>query len=210
MFRTLWDVPLVQIILLSAVSLAVLLASATYLYHLYRWSPYLESASADDSIIPPPSSELDRVFDALAATPCAVCCAPVGEEPMQRNDGRWCCVTCVGTPSLDDDDSFFFAHSVLLRFQHGLVPASESEAQANIIRSALRTSIDAHARNRELLAVIAAYQLIAHRLEQSSDVPERVRKAIDTAREIERLMKVGDDETAMAGAAQAENVQTWH
>ncbi len=190
MFRTLLSVPLVQIILLSVVAVAVIMATVTYLYHLYRWSPHLEHLAADDSILPPPPNELDRVFEALSSTPCAVCCSPIGEEPMQREDGRWCCTRCAHVPIVDDDELFFLAHGILSRFQLGLVPAGESEAQANVIRAALRAGIDAHTRQRELLAVLAAYQLIAHRLEQSDDVPARVRAAIATARDIERAMKV--------------------
>lgn len=182
--------PLVQIILLSLTAIAVVFASIAYLRHVAR---FYRSGSTDDDIVPTHDVSLDNEWlEAVALTPCAVCCVPIGQEPMQRNDGRWCCQTCIATPDSTDDETFLLANAAVYGFEHGLVAPAELAEQVAAIRTALRAGIDAQTRERELLAVIVAYQLVAHRLEEDGDISRRACVALEAARAVERGMGVGE------------------
>lgn len=186
--------PIVQTILLVVVSFAVFSAVGTYLFHQYRLRPRVGSSFGADEGMSSPYTEADVAFDALARTPCVVCCFPVGDEPMQRDDGRWCCAVCAGIPTTEDDDVTMIAHGVLSRLQSGNISEREMEDQIMVVRSALRMGADAKIRQRELLAVITAYQLIVHRLEGEEALSERVLLSIATARDVERAMGIDDNE----------------
>lgn len=188
--------PIVQTILISLTAIAVIFASIAYLRHVSR---FYRSRGADDDIIPLPAHDTtphNEWLDAIALTPCSVCCVPVGMDPAQRNDGRWCCQTCIATPDDADDETFMLANAAVYGFEHGLVHPRELAEQVATIRLALRAGIDAQTRERELLSVIVAYQLVAHRLEEDGDVSRRVRVALDAAQAMERVMGIGewDDE----------------
>lgn len=186
--------PIVQIILLAFVSLAVCSAAGTYLLHLYRLGPQLGSSSHSRGDSDSFRTDADIAYEALARTPCVVCCFPVGDEPMQRDDGRWSCSACIGVPTDDSDDIMMIAHGVLSRLQSGNISERELEDQLLAVRSALRVGADAKTRERELVGIITAYQMITHRLEGEESLPARVRLAIATARDVERAMGIDDDE----------------
>ncbi len=111
---------------------------------------------------------------------------------MQRNDGRWCCQTCIAITDDTNDETFMLANAAVYGFEHRLVSSVELAEQVAAIRTALRAGIDAQTRERELLAVIVAYQLVAHRLEEDGDISRRVRVALEAARAVERGMGVGE------------------
>jgi hypothetical protein len=190
-------VPLIQIILITFTSIAVVFASIAYLRHMSR---FYRSHGADDEILPLHSDDHtpnDEWLDAIALTPCAVCCLPVGEDPTQRRDNRWCCQTCAEVSDETDDETFLLANAAVYGFEHGLVTPAELAEQANAIRVALRAGIDAQTRERELLAVIVGYQLVVHRLEEGGEISRRVQVALDAARAVERGMGVWEDEEAL-------------